>query len=57
MKAVCELTGLSASTIWGLIRTGRHDFPKQIKLTSRISVWKKSEIDAWLLKREQESRR
>ena len=56
LSAVCELTGLGKSTIWELVRTGRYDFPKQIKLTNRVSVWKRSEIEAWLLKREQEAR-
>jgi len=39
-------TGLAKSTIWWLI--SKQEFPKQIKISPRVSVWKDSDIDAWM---------
>ena len=46
LSQVIELTGLSKSTIWKWIHT--KEFPKQLKLSPRKSVWKKTEILAWM---------
>lgn len=42
-----EQTGLSKSTIWLWIQKGK--FPQRIKLSHRISVWKQSDIDNWMI--------
>ncbi len=39
-------TGLAKSTIWWLI--SKKEFPKQIKISPRISVWKDTDIDKWM---------
>ncbi|MDD5579038.1 MAG: AlpA family transcriptional regulator [Methylobacter sp.] len=46
IAAVLALTGLSRSTIYGLIRAG--DFPRQLKLGPRSSGWYLREIQNWL---------
>jgi len=47
-------TGLSRSTIYGLISRGR--FPGSIALGPRAVGWIESEIDEWLTKRIEASR-
>lgn len=46
MPQVSEVTGLSKSSIYELIRDGK--FPKQIKLSVRSVGWLESDIDSWL---------
>lgn len=48
LTEVIELTGLGKSTVWMYIQQGK--FPKQIKISPRISVWKLSDIEAWISK-------
>ncbi|RLA77547.1 MAG: AlpA family transcriptional regulator [Epsilonproteobacteria bacterium] len=43
---VMEKTGLAKSTIWWMISNDK--FPKQIKLSPRVSVWKEIDIDDWI---------
>ncbi len=38
--------GLSRSQIYKLIQG--EEFPRQIKIGSRISVWKESDVDKWM---------
>ena len=49
LKQVLEIIPISKSTFWEGCRTGR--FPKPIKLGSRITCWRESEIMA-LVERE-----
>jgi prophage regulatory protein len=49
IKNVVQLTTLSKSHIYGLIRNG--EFPKPVKLTENTSVWIKSEVDEWIASR------
>jgi prophage regulatory protein len=42
-------TGLSRTTRWRLIRTGK--FPKPVKLTEQAIGWRQSEVDEWLASR------
>lgn len=49
LPQVMETTGLKKSFIWASIKQG--NFPKQIKITPRVSVWKKSDIDMWIAER------
>ena len=50
-SAVEELTGLSRSTIYDLMRRGL--FPRPVKLTGKAVAWPESAIAAWLASREQ----
>ena len=46
INQVMEITALKKSTIWWLV--SKKEFPKQIKISERISVWKKSDIEVWM---------
>jgi len=46
LPQVISKTGLAKSTVWWMISNGK--FPKQIKISARISVWKESDIDNWI---------
>ncbi len=46
LSAVIEVTGLSKSTIYALIKLG--DFPLPIKLGERSVGWLESEVQDWL---------
>jgi prophage regulatory protein len=46
LPRVMELTGLSRTHTYRLIRQGR--FPAPHKLSERVSVWNEADIDAWL---------
>ncbi len=43
-----ELTGLAKSTVWAWVASGR--LPKGTKLSSRVTVWRESEIQTWIEK-------
>ena len=43
---VMELTGLAKSTVWLWVKEGK--LPKPIKLSPRVSVWKESELMAFI---------
>lgn len=43
---VSKKTTLAKSTLWLKIAQGQ--FPRPIKLSPAISVWKESDIDAWI---------
>ncbi|MDP2901635.1 MAG: AlpA family phage regulatory protein [Methylovulum sp.] len=42
--------GMSKSTIWRLVRAGK--FPKPIKLSDKVTVWKADAVLAWLESKE-----
>ncbi len=46
IKEVCQMTGLSRSTIWRLERAG--SFPMHYQLSSGRVGWKWSEIQSWI---------
>jgi prophage regulatory protein len=46
LPAVKDMTGLSKTTIYDLIKQGK--FPDRIKVTERASRWKSADIDAWI---------
>ena len=46
LKTVLELTGLSKSTVYKLIRAG--DFPAPFHVTARAVRWRAHEIREWL---------
>ena len=46
LPEVRNLTGMSKTTIWRLEKVGK--FPKSIKVTTRVTVWKFTEIQAYI---------
>jgi len=51
IKAVSELTSMSRTTIWRKAKT-EPDFPKPIKLSAGITVFKREDVLAWLESKE-----
>lgn len=43
---VKDMTGLSRTTVWRMEKAG--NFPKSRAISSRMTVWKESEINAWM---------
>lgn len=41
-----KLVGCGKSTVYGLMAAGK--FPKNIKITRRLSCWKESDIQSWI---------
>lgn len=48
-KEVQEKTGLGASSIYAMMKTG--DFPKCLNLSERRVAWIESDIDKWIAER------
>ena len=46
LPEVCEMTKLSRASIYRLINTDA--FPRHVKLGSRVSRWRASELAAWM---------
>lgn len=46
IKDVSSLTTLARSTIWAKVAAG--EFPKPIKLSHSVSVWRQIEIESWI---------
>ena len=46
MSELPDKVGICRSQIYKLIQ--RDDFPKQVKIGDRISVWRQSEVDEWM---------
>jgi prophage regulatory protein len=58
LPEVISRTGLSKSTLYDLLETGRSDFPKPIKILGARAVgFVESEVEAWVQCRISESRR
>ena len=49
LPEVCQETRLARSTLYKLIRAG--DFPPPVKLTSKTSAWRGSDVAAWIASR------
>lgn len=47
--AVEEITGLSRTTIYEMMKRGQ--FPRPVKITGKAVAWPESAIDAWLASR------
>ena len=43
---VVEITGLSRSAIYAMMRQGR--FPEPVKLAAKAVRWRESELQAWV---------
>jgi prophage regulatory protein len=50
---VAEMLSVSKATVWGWAKAGK--FPGPIKLGANISAWRRSDIEAWIEERAQES--
>jgi prophage regulatory protein len=46
LKEVVKLTGISRSTIYNYVKI--HNFPKPLKIGSRISVWEYEKVMGWM---------
>ena len=46
IEDVVQMTCLSRTTLYSLIKSG--DFPAQIKIGNRISVWHEDTIKIWM---------
>jgi predicted DNA-binding transcriptional regulator AlpA len=46
VSALAPRLGISKNTIWRLVREGK--FPKPIKLSEKVTVWKACDVLAWL---------
>lgn len=46
VKDVAEMLSIGKSTIWLYVKTGK--FPKPIKLSPGVTVWKLSEIEQFM---------
>jgi prophage regulatory protein len=46
LKQVVQLTNISRATIWRWVKAG--NFPKPMKITNRVVVWKNSDIQAYI---------
>lgn len=46
MRDVCELIGVSKSTVCRMVKAER--FPQPMKLTNKLPKWRRSEFYAWL---------
>jgi predicted DNA-binding transcriptional regulator AlpA len=46
VSALAPRLGISKNTIWRLVREGK--FPKPIKLSEKITVWKADDVLAWM---------
>ena len=46
---VVEITSLSYTTIWRMIRKG--EFPNSVKASMGRGAWRKQDIDDWIAKR------
>jgi len=53
LPEVVEKVGLGKSTVWLWVK--QHKFPKPIKLSARVTVWKESDINKWIEEREKSS--
>lgn len=51
LKAVCELLGLSKSTVWSLSKNDPA-FPKPVKISPNCTAWRADELNAWIDSRE-----
>jgi prophage regulatory protein len=48
-REVCNMTGLSRTTLWRLERDGQ--FPRRRRLSARCVAWLESEVEAWVASR------
>lgn len=46
LKQVCEVTALSKSEIYRRVQAGK--FPKQVRISHNLAVWKQSDISKWM---------
>lgn len=51
LPKMCELLGLSKTTVWELSRRDP-SFPKPVKLTAQCTAWSVAEVLRWIESRE-----
>ena len=50
VSALAVCLAVSKNTIWRLSREGK--FPKPVKLSDKVTIWKTAEVRAWLASKE-----
>ncbi len=50
VSALAPRLGVSKNTIWRMVREGK--FPRPIKLSEKVTVWKADDVLAWLKSKE-----
>jgi prophage regulatory protein len=45
INELSEILSMGRSTIWGLVKKGK--FPKSIKISEGVTVWKAQDIKKW----------
>jgi prophage regulatory protein len=53
VSALAPRLGISKNTIWRLVREGK--FPKPIKLSEKVTVWKADDVLTWLASKERKN--
>lgn len=46
LRDVCDRVHVGKSTVWRWVSEGR--FPRPIRLGARCTVWRQSDLDAWM---------
>ena len=46
-EEVARYLSIGFSTVWGKSKNNHDDFPSPRKVSARVSLWKKSELDNW----------
>ena len=46
INELSEILSMGKSTIWGLVKEGK--FPKSIKISEGVTVWKSEDILRWV---------
>ena len=52
INQLVDYLNMGRSTIWAKASNPNDTFPKAIKLSERVSVWRKSEINSWVESKE-----
>jgi prophage regulatory protein len=48
VNQVMEYINMGRTTIWEKSKDPNDTFPEPIKLSERVTIWRKSDIDAWV---------
>lgn len=52
VNSVAEILSIGISTVWAKVKTDE-TFPKPLKVSPRITVWRNSEVREWMQKQYQ----
>ena len=49
VREICG--GVSSSTVWSWVKSGKNGFPKPIKLSENCTAWNSADIERWAAER------